>query len=109
LIAEHKQLPLNRSDLIAAGAHAVAVENAAGNFSLPSLSNIEEAASVVKEARPNSAVSVVDPPKAAKRAYPISTFTYAIVPNGAPQADALKAGAARPGPQGWETRASGGR
>jgi phosphate transport system substrate-binding protein len=76
--------------LIAAGDHAAAIENAAGNFSLPNLNNIEEAASVVKKARPNSGVSIVDPPKTAKRAYPISTFTYAIVPNGAPQADALK-------------------
>jgi phosphate transport system substrate-binding protein len=76
--------------LIAAGTHAAAIENAAGNFALPNLSNIEEAASVVKKARPNSAVSIVDPPKAAKRAYPISTFTYVIVPSGAPQADALK-------------------
>jgi phosphate transport system substrate-binding protein len=76
--------------LIAAGDHAAAIENAAGNFSLPNLKNIEEAASVVKTARPNSGISIVDPPKAAKKAYPISTFTYAIVPNGAPQADALK-------------------
>jgi phosphate transport system substrate-binding protein len=76
--------------LIAAGDHAVSVENAAGNFELPNLANIEEAASVVKTARPNSAVSIVAPPKSAKRAYPSSTFTYAIVPSGAPQATALK-------------------
>jgi phosphate transport system substrate-binding protein len=76
--------------LIAAGDHAASIENAAGNFELPNLANIEEAASVVKKARPDSAISIVDPPKAAKKAYPISTFTYAIVPNGAPQADALK-------------------
>jgi phosphate transport system substrate-binding protein len=76
--------------LIGAGDHAAAIENAAGNFALPNISNIEEAASVVKTARPNSAVSIVDPPKAAKRAYPISTFTYAIVPTDAPQADPLK-------------------
>ena len=76
--------------LIGGGFHAAAMENAAGNFALPNLSNIEEAASVVKTARPNSAVSIVAPPKSAKRAYPISTFTYAIVPTSAPQADALK-------------------
>jgi phosphate transport system substrate-binding protein len=76
--------------LIGGGFHAAAIENAAGNFELPNLSNIEEAASVVKTARPNSAVSIVAPPKSAKRAYPISTFTYAIVPTNAPQADALK-------------------
>jgi phosphate transport system substrate-binding protein len=76
--------------LIGAGAHAVAVENKAGNFELPNISNIAEAASVVKSARPDSAISIVDPPKKAKRAYPISTFTYAIVPAGASQAAALK-------------------
>jgi phosphate transport system substrate-binding protein len=57
---------------------------------MPKEVTIEEAASVVKTARPNSAVSIVAPPKSAKRAYPISTFTYAIVPTSAPQADALK-------------------
>jgi phosphate transport system substrate-binding protein len=76
--------------LIGGGFHAAAIENAAGNFELPNLTNIEEAASVVKTARPNGAVSIVAPPKSAKRAYPISTFTYAIVPTNAPQADALK-------------------
>jgi phosphate transport system substrate-binding protein len=76
--------------LIGAGIHAVAIENAAGKFALPNLKNIEEAASVVKSARPNSGISIVDPPKSAPKAYPISTFTYAIVPNNAPQAAALK-------------------
>jgi phosphate transport system substrate-binding protein len=76
--------------LIAAGIHAAAVENSAGKFELPNLTNIEEAASVVTKARPNSAVSIVDPPKKAAKAYPISTFTYAIVPSNAPQATALK-------------------
>jgi phosphate transport system substrate-binding protein len=76
--------------LIGAGIHAVAIENAAGAFTLPNLTNIEEAASVVKTARPNSGISIVDPPKSAKKAYPISTFTYAIVPSNAPQASTLK-------------------
>jgi phosphate transport system substrate-binding protein len=76
--------------LIGAGLHAASIENAAGNFELPNLSNIEEAASVVKAVRPNSGVSIVDPPKKATKAYPISTFTYAIVPGNAPQATAVK-------------------
>jgi phosphate transport system substrate-binding protein len=76
--------------LIGAGDHAAAIENNAGNFELPNVTNIEEAASIVKSARSNSAVSIVDPPKAAKKAYPISTFTYAIVPSDPPQAEALK-------------------
>jgi phosphate transport system substrate-binding protein len=76
--------------LIGAGIHAAAIENAAGNFELPNLTNIEEAASVVKTVRPNSGVSIVAPPKSATKAYPISTFTYAIVPGNAPQASAVK-------------------
>jgi phosphate transport system substrate-binding protein len=76
--------------LIAGGIHAAAIENAAGAFELPNLTNIEAAAAVVKTARPNSGISIVAPPKSAKKAYPISTFTYAIVPANAPQAAALK-------------------
>jgi phosphate transport system substrate-binding protein len=76
--------------LIAAGLHAVAIENSAGKFELPNLSNIEAAATAVKTARPNSAISIVDPPRKAATAYPISTYTYAIVPSNAPQAATLK-------------------
>jgi phosphate transport system substrate-binding protein len=76
--------------LIGAGIHAASIENAAGNFELPNLKNIEEAAAVVKTVRPNSGVSIVAPPKSATKAYPISTFTYAIVPSDAPQGDAVK-------------------
>ena len=35
-------------------------------------------------------ISIVDPPKSARIAYPISTFTYAIVPSNAPQGSLLK-------------------
>ena len=38
----------------------------------------------------NNELHIVDPPKSAKIAYPISTFTYAIVPKGAKQAGLLK-------------------
>jgi phosphate transport system substrate-binding protein len=78
------------SYLIASGIHAAAIENRAGKFELPNLSNIEEAATAVKTVRPNSGVSIVNPPKSAAKAYPISTFTYAIVPSSPPQATALK-------------------
>jgi phosphate transport system substrate-binding protein len=73
------------SYLIANKLDAAAVENAAGKFEYPNLREIEDAASVVKHASSNSAISIVDPPKSAKIAYPISTFTNAIVPTTAPQ------------------------
>ncbi|HEX2393281.1 MAG TPA: phosphate ABC transporter substrate-binding protein PstS [Solirubrobacterales bacterium] len=71
--------------LIAAGVHAVAIQNLAGNYELPNLSNIESAASVVKSVPSSNAISIVNPPKKATTAYPISTFTYAIVPHNAAQ------------------------
>jgi phosphate transport system substrate-binding protein len=71
--------------LIAAGVHAAAIQNLAGNYELPNLSNIESAASVVKSVPASNAISIVNPPKKAKIAYPISTFTYAIVPHNAAQ------------------------
>ncbi len=81
---------ISASYLIAAGLPAAAVQNNAGNYEQPNLKNIEEAAAVVRKAKPNRGISIVDPPKRAKRAYPISTFTYAIVPRHAPQAQFLK-------------------
>ncbi len=81
---------ISASYLIAAGLPAAAVQNNAGNYEQPNLKNIEEAAAVVKKAKPNRGISIVDPPKRAKVAYPISTFTYAIVPRNAPQSQFLK-------------------
>jgi phosphate transport system substrate-binding protein len=66
------------SYLLAHGAHVAAVENAAGKFEYPNLGNIENAANFLTTV-PNG-YSIVDPPKRAKIAYPISTFTYVIVP-----------------------------
>jgi phosphate transport system substrate-binding protein len=71
--------------LIAAGVHAVAVQNLAGNFELPNIPNISSAASTVKKLGSSNTISITNPPKKAKIAYPISTFTYAIVPHDASQ------------------------
>jgi phosphate transport system substrate-binding protein len=76
---------ISASYLIAAGIGAVAVQNKAGNYELPNLKNIESAASVVKSLPASNAKSITNPPKKAKIAYPISTFTYAIIPHNAPQ------------------------
>ena len=76
---------ISASYLIAAGLGAAAVQNNAGNFELPNLKNIESAASVVKSVPSSNAISITNPPKKATTAYPISTFTYAIVPHNAPQ------------------------
>ncbi len=77
---------ISASYLIAAGSLGVAaVENNAGNFEFPNLKNIEEAASTVKSLPASNTISITNPPKKASGAYPISTFTYAIVPHSAPQ------------------------
>ncbi|MGZ4274879.1 MAG: hypothetical protein ACXVRP_14100, partial [Solirubrobacteraceae bacterium] len=78
------------SYLIAHQLPAVGIQNAAGRYEYPNLANIENAAAVVKHVSGNLALSIVDPPKSAKIAYPISTFTYVIAPTTAPQGGLLK-------------------
>jgi phosphate transport system substrate-binding protein len=55
------------------------VQNAAGDYEFPNLSNIENAAAEVKTVPVGNAMHIVDPPKRYTRAYPISTFSYALV------------------------------
>ncbi len=57
---------------------------------VPNLSNIEAAASVVHHVPSNNQVTIVNPPRNAKNAYVISTFTYVIVPTNAPQGALIK-------------------
>lgn len=71
--------------IVAAGLRAAAVQNKAGNYEYPNLENIEAAAQTVKSVPASNEMHIVDPPKKAKTAYPISTFTYAIVPHNASQ------------------------
>lgn len=66
------------------------VENAAGKFPLPGIPSISAAASVVRDLPPDNAVSITDPPASAADAYPVSTFTYALVPEQSDRAKALR-------------------
>lgn len=66
------------------------LQNRAGRFVLPNLANIKAAAAVVKSVPSNNEMHIVNPPRKAKMAYPMSTFTYAIVPTTSPNATALK-------------------
>jgi phosphate transport system substrate-binding protein len=77
------------SYLIANKLPAVPIKNAAGNYVVPNLSAIAAAAAGVNPPS-NNEVTIVDPPKRKKKAYPISTFTYAFVPLNAPQGALLK-------------------
>ena len=77
---------ISASYLIAAGSVGVAaVQNKAGNYEFPNIKNIESAVESVKKLPKSNALSITNPPKKDKIAYPISTFTYAIVPHSAPQ------------------------
>ncbi len=67
------------------------IANAAGNYPVPDVVSIEAAAKTLKSVPSNNEVSIVDPPASAPNAYPISTFTYALVPLKSPKADTLKA------------------
>jgi phosphate transport system substrate-binding protein len=70
---------------------AAAVKNTAGKFETPGISSISAAAASLKSVPSNNAISIVDPPASASAAYPISTFTYVIVPEKSSKAKELKA------------------
>jgi phosphate transport system substrate-binding protein len=75
------------SYLINARMPAVGIKNAAGRFAVPNLLAIEAAARAFSPRRgPNgSEITIQNPPRRAKSAYPISTYTYVFVPRNAPQ------------------------
>jgi phosphate transport system substrate-binding protein len=56
------------------------VENSAGEFPEPGVKSVEAAADAVSKIGPNNEISLADLPSSAKGAYPISTYTYVIVP-----------------------------
>ena len=81
---------ISASYLIAAKLRAAAVENEAKKFTFPNLKNISAAAEMVKKVPANNELHIVNPPKKYTLAYPISTFTYCIVPHGAPKKGELE-------------------
>jgi phosphate transport system substrate-binding protein len=67
------------SYLIAHRLPAAAIRNARGNYEYPNLRNISNAASIVTHVPANNELHIVNPPRRAKIAYPISTFPYVIL------------------------------
>ena len=59
--------------------HFAAVKNAAGKYLYPSLRRIQAAALAFPKVPANNEMHIVNPPKSASTAYPISTYTYVIV------------------------------
>jgi phosphate transport system substrate-binding protein len=82
---------ISASYAISHGLSVAAVQNAAGKYIYPNLANIEQAAGTIRHIPGNNEVHIVSPSKKLKKAYPISTFTYAIVPKSSPKKGALKA------------------
>ncbi|WP_187369376.1 phosphate ABC transporter substrate-binding protein PstS [Baekduia soli] len=76
--------------VIAHGLSVAALQNQAGKFVYPNLKNISAAASVVKRVPASNEMHIVNPPKRLKLAYPLSTFTYAIVPKSSPKASSIR-------------------
>ena len=66
------------------------VENSAGEFPEPGVESVEAAADAVKTIAKDNSISLADLPASAKGAYPISTYTYVIVPLESEKAEALK-------------------
>jgi phosphate transport system substrate-binding protein len=67
------------------------VQNRAGKYTTPGLRSIAAAASSLKRVAPeNNGISIVNPGKVYPTAYPISTFTYVIVPKKTANAQNLR-------------------
>jgi phosphate transport system substrate-binding protein len=66
------------------------VQNSAGQFPNPDVASITAAAAAVKGIGKDNAISLTGLPASAKDAYPISTYTYIIVPLKSDKADELK-------------------
>ena len=67
-----------------------AILNRAGRYALPGIRGIAAAAATLTSVPPGNGVSIVDPPASEPTAYPVSTFTYVIVPRQSPKAAALR-------------------
>jgi phosphate transport system substrate-binding protein len=69
------------------------VQNRAGKFTAPGIRAIQSAASLVKKVPSNNELHIVDPPASKKylNAYPICTFSWAIVQKSTDHASEIKA------------------
>jgi phosphate transport system substrate-binding protein len=68
------------------------LKNAFGHYTLPSIKSIGQAASLVKTVPADMNISITNPPKNKKfkDAWPLSTFSYIIIPHTTAKAKAIK-------------------
>jgi phosphate transport system substrate-binding protein len=67
------------------------VQNAAGQYPMPNLAGISAAAKAMTTVQPDGSIPLVNPPSSASGAYPLSTYTYAIVPKASTKASTMRA------------------
>jgi phosphate transport system substrate-binding protein len=67
-----------------------AMQNRSGKFALPGLRGIQSAAATVTKVPPGNELSIVNPSKGYKNAYPICTYSYVILPLKTNNAPALR-------------------
>src|SRR6266487_3924408 len=67
-----------------------AVQNRSGKYATPGLRGIAAAAASDQKPNASNELSIVNPPKKFANAYPISTFTYVILPLQTPKAPELR-------------------
>jgi len=79
------------SYIAADGLNQALIQNAAGKYVTPSVDTIKAAADAVTSPQQDGSIPLVNPPASAAAAYPLSTYTYAIVPKSSPKAAELKA------------------
>jgi phosphate transport system substrate-binding protein len=79
------------SYIAADGLNQALIQNAAGKYVTPGVDGIKAAADAVTTAQPDGSIPLVNPPASAATAYPLSTYTYAIVPKTSSKASELKA------------------
>jgi phosphate transport system substrate-binding protein len=70
--------------------HFAAIRNAAGNYVYPSIRNVAAAGQTITKVPANGELHIVNPPKTSPTAYPISTFTYVILPTKTQNAQPLR-------------------
>ena len=68
----------------------MSVRNASGKYATPGLRGIKAAAATVKKVPSSNELHIVNPPKSDPLAYPISTFTYVILPTKTDRAPQLR-------------------
>jgi phosphate transport system substrate-binding protein len=80
---------ISASYIIAHDLGAAALKNAAGKYEYPNLKNIENAAKSIKKVPSNNEMHIVNPKKKYRIAYPLSTFTYVIIPKDTSQKELI--------------------